>query len=226
MSANTETPRTFAATQHIRLVRNFSGDVVAPSFAEQLERELADANALIAELQQTLSGRTVSCELCNEVAKERDEMRESIRNLEDQRDCAMGLLAKAEAQIVVLREALEAGLLMQRPGDIWSVQPDKIAAFCKLAKQALSASPPPVVAKDLYAAAEKDAEDLAESARVMHDDLKLCYQAFLDQHSKTKRLSFSQGFQLGKRLAGYWATTNQALTAHDSRKTAQPKLPV
>ena len=58
-----DTPRTDAAAF---VAGNFSGkhDVVTVDFAEQLERELNAAKA-------ALSGRTVSCSNCNELVREK-----------------------------------------------------------------------------------------------------------------------------------------------------------
>lgn len=171
-------------------------------------------------------------EMLNCQAKANAEMRDTLSNLQDQRDCAIDLLMKAEAQIATLQQKLdkhqrerdETVKESTRTNEKWIIGIQECCGT-KIKFDAIGDhSPPPTLdqfikeIKNERDEAEKDAEQLAESALAMYKDLKLCYQAFLDQHRNPKRMSFTEGFELGKRLAQYWATENQALAAHEARK--------
>lgn len=64
---------------------------------EELEVEVAFLKAEIAKLKYALTGRTMSCELCNNTARERDEIKEERDSYKTQRDNAIAELALISA---------------------------------------------------------------------------------------------------------------------------------
>lgn len=64
-----DTPRTDAERKRLKRSKTCPSDPVSADFARQLERELNAAKA-------ALSGRTVSCSNCNEVAAKRCDWKE------------------------------------------------------------------------------------------------------------------------------------------------------
>lgn len=87
--------------------KSADGDVVMADFARTLETELAEA-------REALSGRTVSCSQCEEMAGKLEEEKSAAQIIQDREAELVAkycyqkdLVAEKDAQIVALRSALE-----------------------------------------------------------------------------------------------------------------------
>lgn len=174
------TPETDANIERVRNARWFSGDVVSPEIARQLERERDEAREGIHELNQRLIERRESFQA--QLIRIEDTWREKLINERAEKD----------AQIVALREALAIMLDSAHPRPVEN--PHMFKAWGK-AKNILLTAPPPVLTvedvKPLVALLRRARDELSflpapkpgqwNCAGLQHD-IEDCLAAYFEKH--------------------------------------------